>query len=296
MAKKNIIVSHSNCPDGAASAIVAKTIVPSIEYVRGYHDRIDKQVLNAANELDKGGSLWIVDISCNKQALEETCEIIAKKDAFVGVYEHHVSQEYLATFELPEKVNGEIIFDNNRCGAKIFYERMIKDYQKKLNPLSDFIRLTNDRDLWINNDTMSAELSSLHNILGDERFVTRFFKNPSVEFSETESVLLKYEKERLMKRMHYLLSSIKIDTDKDGYRYGVMIGEGKASEVCNVAIHKFDLEYVCMVDFNSKRASIRSHKEFDCAAFSKVRGGGGHVRAAGFPIKRDDFKLNSPID
>ncbi len=293
---RNIIVSHSNCPDGAASAIVAKKIVPSIQFIRGYHDKIDDQVLNAAKSLKEKGRLWVVDISCSEQALEKTCEIIKEKNAELGIYEHHVSQEYLAKFNLPEGLNGEIIFDNDRCGSKIFYERMLEDYPSELSDLKDFVRLTNDRDLWINDDPRSAELSSLHNIYGDERYVHRFTKNASIEFTEPEQVLLKFEKERLLKRMHYLLSTIQTDTDKDGLEYGVMIGEGKASEVCNVAIHKFNLEYVCLVDFNSKRVSIRSNKVFDCAKFSKERGGGGHARAAGFPITRADFDLNATLN
>jgi hypothetical protein len=293
---KNIIVSHGNCPDGAGSAVVAKLIAPSIQFIRGYHDKIDEQVLNAAKSLKEKGRLWIVDISCSEKALKETCAIIKEKNAVLGVYEHHVSQEYLASFDLPEGLKGEIIFDNDRCGSKIFFERMLEDYPSELNDLKDFIRLTNDRDLWINDDPRSAELSSLHSIYGDERYVHRFIKNVSIDFTEPEQVLLKFEKEKLLKRMHYLLSTIKIDTDKDGLKYGVMIGEGKASEVCNVAIHKFDLEYVCLVDFNSKRVSIRSNKIFDCAKFSKERGGGGHARAAGFQITREDFDLDKTLN
>ena len=70
-----------------------------------------------------------------------------------------------------------------------------------------------------------------------------------------------------------------------------MTGEGKASDICNAAIHKYDLEYVCLLDYNNKRASIRSKAVFDCAKFAEARGGGGHERAAGFPIEREDYSL-----
>jgi oligoribonuclease NrnB/cAMP/cGMP phosphodiesterase (DHH superfamily) len=290
-AVKNVIVYHSNCPDGAASAIVAKKINPSIHPVRGFHDKIDNQVIESAKNLKEKGCMWIVDISCTEPALEETCQILLEKNCKLGVYEHHISQAYLADFIIPEQLEGEIIFDNDRCGSKIFFDRMLEDHPSKLENLKGFIRLTNDRDLWINDDPMSAELSSLHNIYGDDRYVQRFIKNASIEFTEPEQVLLKFEKERLLKRMHHLLSTIKTGTDKNGVPYGIMVGEGKASEVCNVAIHKFNLEYVILLDYNSKRASIRSNKTFDCATFSKTRGGGGHARAAGFSISRQDFNL-----
>ena len=288
---KEIIVSHGNCPDGAGSAVVAKVLKPSIEYVRGSHDKIDNQILSAAKKVKNNGTLWIVDIGCDRSTLDTVCELAIEKNFFLGIYEHHVSRSYLASYDLPENVLGEILFDNERCGSKIFYERMVQDYPEKLKNYEEFIRLTNDRDLWKNEDPRSADMSLLHSIYGDEKYVQRYVTDSSVEFSDTEDILVKYEKERLMKRMHYLLSSIEIKVDRNGYKYGIIIGEGKASDVCNVAIHKFGLEYVCMIDYNTKRASIRSNKEFNCAAFSEARGGGGHIRAAGFPIPRENFKL-----
>lgn len=295
MNQHTIIVTHGNCPDGAAASTVAKKVYTQTEVVRGLHEKIDDQVLKAAKRLDKNGQLWIADICCSEKTLVKVCEYLAAKKAKLGIYEHHITRRYLETFNFPEGLEGEIRFDLNRCGSMIFYEAMAERHVDKLRSLKDFIRLINDRDLWKNEDALSAELSSLHAIYGDDKFAQRFVKNPIVEFTEHEKVLLNYEKEQLLKRMHRLMSNIEIKKDENGLRYGIMIGEGKASEVCNAAIHKFNLEYVCLVDYNGKRVSIRSYKEFDCAQFSKDRGGGGHPRAAGFPIDRKNFKLYNEV-
>ena len=292
MKKEHIIISHAHCPDGAASVVVAKSIERHCEYIGGLHGRIDDQVLDAARRITKGGVLWIVDICCGEEALREVFKILMEKNVRLGIYEHHITRNYLENISLPEGLEGEIVFDLNRCGSRIFYEAMKPLHPSRLAGMDEFIALTNDRDLWINADIRSAEMSALHAILGEERYIQRFCKNSKVVFTESERVLLDYEKEQLMRRMHKMLESISIFTDPQGFRYGIMVGDGKASEICNAAIHKYSLEYVCMLDFNSGRASLRSHKDFDCAAFSAARGGGGHQRAAGFPLTIPTYELH----
>jgi len=289
--KHHIIVSHGHCPDGAAAVVIAKKICKQAEYVCGLHDKIDQQILGAAHRLSHDGVLWITDISCGRETLEMVCELLLKKRAFLGIYEHHVSRKFLNEFTLPDGLEGEIVFDMSRCGSKIFYDAMKERYKSRIESYAKFIALTNDRDLWINSDVRSAELSALHSILGEDKFIQRFYKQDSVEFSDRELYLLEFEKELLIRKMHRHMESIEIKIDPAGFKYGIMVGEGKASEVCNAAIHKFGLEYVCMLDYNHKRASIRSKEFFNCAEFADARGGGGHERAAGFPFEREDFKL-----
>ena len=40
--------------------------------------------------------------------------------------------------------------------------------------------------------------------------------------------------------------------------------------------------------------SLRSHADFDCSAFAKLHGGGGHTRAAGFGLPADPFADGTP--
>ena len=67
-------------------------------------------------------------------------------------------------------------------------------------------------------------------------------------FTEQERILLDYERELLMRRMHHLMEKLEIHTDEDGLKFGIMIGEGKASEVCNTAIHKYGIGVRFLVD------------------------------------------------
>ena len=82
--------------------VVAKKIERHCEHVSGSHGKIDDQVLDAARRLKKGGVLWITDICCGEEALHQTFDILMEKDASIGVYEHHVSRDYLSNTTIPE--------------------------------------------------------------------------------------------------------------------------------------------------------------------------------------------------
>lgn len=290
---QSVLVFHSHCPDGAASAVIARRVNRRTDLVYGQHEKINQQVLDACDRLGEGGRLYIADICCNESTLKEACAKVGQKKAFLGVYEHHITQAWLSDFQMPEDCHGEIVFDLKRCGAKIFYDVLAERYPDKLEKLEHFIELTNDRDLWLNKHKDSSRLSALHEIYGDEKYISRFLKTPNAEFSEEEKALLAYEEINKNRRLHRLLQSIEIVEDADGLRYGTIVGEGKASEICNAALLKFKLDYVCLVDFHSARVSLRSGENFDCAAFCEKRGGGGHARAAGFPIAPLVFDLHA---
>lgn len=288
---KTIVVFHGHCPDGAAAAVVARRIARRTSMVMGMHERIDEQAASAAENLAEGGTLWMADIMCSRPVLDTVCAVLAKKKAEIGIYEHHSSNSWLAGYKLPEGLRGEVVFDPSRCGSRIFYESALKKHLARLDDLAPFIAMVHDRDMWLNIIPGSGDLTLLLEIIGDERFIQRFTKNASTELSAEEKSLLSYEKDGQSRRMHRLFKDIKIDKDPQGLRYGVMVGEGKASEVCNEALRKFDLDYVCLVDFNNGRGSIRSRdNRFDCAGYAAVRGGGGHPQAAGFPVRTPEFR------
>lgn len=288
----SIVVFHGHCADGAAAAVVARRVKRHTDLVVGQHEKIDEQVREAARRIKPGGMLFIVDILCSKACLEEVAALLAERGAALHVYEHHATNAWLSGFRLGGGQAGEIVFDDARCGSRIFFEAW-QERQPRLADLADFIRLIDDRDMWANRFPESADLALLHNLWGDERFINRFLKDATVTLTEAERVLLDHEKENLARRQHRLMKDIRIQVDAAGLRYGVMVGEGKASEVCNEALRRFDLDYVCLLDFNNARASIRSRDgKFDCAAFSKGRGGGGHPCAAGFPLPPVPYSLH----
>ncbi len=279
------IITHKNCPDGSAAAVIAKKIFPRIAVFPSNHNYIDNQFEKALKYLANGEKLFIVDICCSQSKLESALPVLLEKKIYIGIYEHHESNRWLETFKLPYGLSGEIIFDEKRCGSKIFYDRYVGEYSE-LKDFEEFITVNNDRDLWINQHPLSADIAKLHQILGDESYVSRFLENPKMEFTEKEQIILDYEKESERKKHEILLKGMQVkERDNEGFRYGVVYGEADSSNLLNLAIKRFDLEYAILVNLNTKKASIRSRGNKNCVTFAEKFGGGGHRCSAGFRIQ-----------
>ena len=284
--KKSVMITHGDCPDGSACAAFAKILVPNVTIIFGIHKIINDQVMNAISLVEEGGVLWIADIVCDKDYLSMACNALKNKNASLGIYEHHETRSWLQKFAAPTEMQSEIIFDNSRCGSKIFYDSYVTT-NDSLSKYADFSKVINDRDLWINHEVRGIQLAKLHQIYGDEKFVARFLKNPIVQFTSDEKVLLNFVYEQEKKRIDSALNRMKIKTDENGFIYSVVYETSDSSDLLNAAIEKFNLEYAIMLDLNKGKGSIRGKGNMDCSIYAQNKGGGGHKRASGFPIEFD---------
>ncbi len=281
---KKILVTHGSCPDGAAAGVIAKKVFPETEIVFGVHHKINEQIKKAALNLAESGTLWITDICADQDILIECQNIIKKKGGKMGIYEHHQTRNWLKVFRPIDDFDLELIYDEGRCGAKIFYDAFLeKGYD--LNDYKNFIEATNDRDLWINENPFGETLTELHNILEDKAYIERFIKDPTLEFTHAEQTLLNYVRNKKKADINRMLGRIELKKDEMDFDYGVMFGEASSSDLLNEAIKRYNLEYAILVNLNTKKASIRGRGNMDCAEYSQKRGGGGHRCASGFKIK-----------
>ena len=234
------IVSHGSCPDGVASVVLAKKIYPKARYFLTNHRVINKQIEKVVQQIEPGGKLFMVDICCDKSTLEKISKTCEEKKIFLGIYEHHLSVNWLEIFK--EKNNNEfieIIYDEKKCGSKIFYEKFSKLFPN-LKEYEKFIVLTNDKDLWLNEyKEESILLVKLHKILGDKEYYKRFLNNSSTILTKKEDLLINFILEQEKKRKEKLFKNLKIKQDYQGYRYGLIYGEGESSELLNEALYRF---------------------------------------------------------
>ncbi len=281
---QTILVTHGNCPDGAAASVILSKVYPTLETVFGQHTQINEQVLKAATSVNENGSLYLADICCDPDVLKKIQDLLREKSAGLYIYEHHQSRDYLAGLVQPAGLRGEIVFNLKRCGSGILFDALSPKHAD-LEIYREFVDLTNDRDLWLNRDSRSVQLAKLHHIYGDADYIARFKNNPSVVFTEKESTILEYQAKRDQEKIEKLLEKIELKTDDLGFHYGVVFGEGDSSELLHQAMERNGLEYAIHVNLNARKGSIRSRGNFDCAAYSEKRGGGGHKSASGFPVR-----------
>ena len=282
---KMAAVTHKNCPDGAAAALLLKLIFPKISVFHCAHNRIDQECLRLAKAAPPGSGLIIADICPSQPVVETLMHLAAEKKLVLCIYDHHESTKWLEAFAQEKRENIEIIFDNDRCGSKIVFDRYWESHKEILQPYQEFIEVSNDRDLWLKQHKKSDELAMLHSILGDLGFVERFLKNPTFDYLPTEASVLEYATKKQKDESEKLLRRLKIKTDSRGFRYGVIYGEGESSNLLNEAIERNKLEYAMLINLHTCKGSIRGKGNFDCAAFAEKHGGGGHKCASGFRVK-----------
>ncbi|BBM88527.1 hypothetical protein COTS27_00208 [Spirochaetota bacterium] len=280
---RHIIIAHRNCPDGAATVVLAKKVFPDIFYIMASHERMHHEALQAAEVLEPGGILIIADIVPPQETFSKLFDILAAKKASCRVYDHHQSTQWLENMTLPTHLKGEIIFNIEKCATKIFFDHYLPTHPS-LAPYEKFVLYTNDRDLWIRNHAASDELAYFHRLLGDVGYIKRFLKNPIPEFVDDGKMILNAAKHHQYLREERLLKNIKIHSDKDNYKYGLLYGESESSDLLNKALERYKLEYAFLVNLHTKRVSMRGRGNLDCAHYAEQYGGGGHKKASGFSI------------
>jgi oligoribonuclease NrnB/cAMP/cGMP phosphodiesterase (DHH superfamily) len=278
------LVTHGNCPDGAAAAVLATRLWPKVQITWGNHQVIGDQVLGAGRALREGGILVLADISGDAETLKRLGEILIAKKATLYIYEHHQTREFLSVWALPAGLAGSVVFDNGRCGSRIFFDEWL-GREPSLEVYREFVTLTNDRDLWLNKDPRSTDQARLHHIYGDQPYLKRFVMNPSVDLTVEERTILDYQQRKDREKIDKILEKIEVKEDDVGFRYGVVYGEADSTDLLHQAILRHDLEYAIHINLNVGKGSIRGRGSFDCATYAEKRGGGGHRNASGFPVR-----------
>ncbi|MBN8218794.1 MAG: hypothetical protein J0L75_19295 [Spirochaetes bacterium] len=278
------LVTHGNCPDGTAAAVLATRLWPKVQVTWGNHQVIGEQILAAGRSLREGGLLVLADISGDADTLARLAEILIPKKAALHIYEHHQTRDFLSVWKLPEGLTGSVVFDNGRCGSRIFFDEWLPR-DASLEVYREFIVLTDDRDLWLNQDPRSTDLAKIHHIYGDQGYLKRFVQNPMVALTLEERTILDYQMRKDREKIDKILEKIEVKEDDGGYRYGVVYGEADSTDLLHQAIVRHDLEYAIHVNLNAGKGSIRGRGAFDCAKFAEKRGGGGHRAASGFPVR-----------
>ena len=77
------------------------------------------------------------------------------------------------------------------------------------------------------------------------------------------------------------------------YNVGISISESFRSELGNRLSNKYknELDFILIVDFHRMSYSMRTVNDIDLGKIAKTLGGGGHEKAAGFPMNNENNEL-----
>ena len=285
-----ICMYHGNCPDGVAASWVVREFYKKVP---GANVEFRAVQYNDAFELEdfRGAIVYMVDFSVPP----DTLKAIAAMAFSVVVIDHHKSAiEKYEGAELPW--NADTFFGKN-CGAFLTWQWFFG------NPVPEWLRYINDRDLWEwklpNSEEVSAAIFARG--LTHETFDEVHAKGVGFLVAEGAAIL-RYQRE--------LLNNIKTRAkyiNIDGHYIPAVVCPVLISEAANDMIEALGVK--AAVVFYQKpgtlqwMVSLRSAKKpngsieepfgsvpaggLDVSAIAKEHGGGGHRNAAGCPAPQD---------
>jgi oligoribonuclease NrnB/cAMP/cGMP phosphodiesterase (DHH superfamily) len=277
----NTIVTHANCPDGKASAMMLKKVYPNAEV---------KFITNNSKEhteMEPTPGIIFCDFSPHPS--------IAQRFVEAGSYvlDHHkYSKDVVEAFG-ERGVFADEMNEPGVSGAVLAFREVYLPWAKEngsgkneINRLKEFVTLVGIRDCWLENNpafrTACEQSSMMH--FYDEQYLL-----DQGEIYKSDLKLGKYLYKRDLARAKETAEKKLIIRDK----IAVMCGTD-TSDVAGIAadIHGIDILAgfkIVIEEGNAKVVvSMRSRGETDVGVIAKANGGGGHKHAAGF-----SFDLNT---
>lgn len=250
-----IIISHKNCLDGAAAAAVVKRRYPASEVVFRNYGEAPPDV--------KGRDLFIVDFSFPA----ETMRKLKEEAASVTWIDHHKT----ALETQAELGWGKLSMEE--CGATLTW------FELGIGSMPPILPYIKDRDLW---QWSLKDSKAISEALKD-KFLS--LGSPPFDLDIDPQSLVEPGRELIRKmeeRVKSNCNKIQVIT-LDGHRTGAVNCYTDISETGDRLVRELGYSAALMYWHSGKHwvYSLRGDT-VDVSVMAKKRGGGGHVKAAGF--------------
>jgi oligoribonuclease NrnB/cAMP/cGMP phosphodiesterase (DHH superfamily) len=305
-----ILISHSDL-DGCVARVLANYLKCNdfYDFSKFYHfDYKNEQVIYDTVVGDTSiKEIIFTDFSPSVE-LYKYCE---KNRIRVQIFDHHATAFYKFCDGDGNLLIKNFVYDNNRCGSKIFYEDFFQKYVESSEYLDYFINLVNVYDLWKEDDLLWEEANNLQRVFTgmiDYRAVDKYYKfvnmqlqkmrvSKTFEFLPYEKGLIEYAINKENAILETARSLVEYRNDSSGIPYLYVQLTSKISFVAHNLL-KDNPEYKYIVIRNlytgGTEHSIRSKNEFDVKSIAEKWMGGGHLNASGVVLSEqmsDDLSV-----
>ena len=297
---KHLVTHGPACPDGISSALIVKDALPDV--------RVSFMAYNTAElaALKAEPGLLFVDFTPPRDRVAEFVE------AGAICLDHHPTAKDIVEAFGENGVFGEN--EKNECGAWLAYTEVWKQiaepkythaWAHERDKVRDFAQLAAIRDTWKKDDPrwqQACEQAATLVFFGVDRFLGMSWGFVEDQIESVGSVLLDKQlsaARRSIEEAHCFTSAAK------GTKVLAFQGVSTTSDVAELMDNEKDEQnpFQRLVDdvyhpdlvvgFHYRsdagklqlQFSMRSHTGYDCAAFAKAHGGGGHKAAAGFTVE-----------
>jgi hypothetical protein len=304
LAQVKTIVVHDNCPDGVASAILLHDSLPQAEIRFMQHNTDALKAL-----VPEPGYLFCdfvpyVPTKTVDGVLKNDLDALKPWiDAGTLVLDHHKGvQDVVEAFGPKRGHFGNEKTEPGVCGAVLAFRHV----WRLVNPVEDatdtvaieeqkraeeFATLAGVRDTWLNTHPWWRDACAQAEML---RFypvehwlsIGSPFSSAMVPIWEERRAIGRLLIERMEKSVQKTIESAYRFTSAKGTKVVTFDGLKTTSDAAEALGTEADLiigfSYIVENGTPKMLLSTRSHTDFDCLAFAKSNGGGGHTRAAGF--------------
>lgn len=282
------IVVHDNCPDGLASAVVLHDALPDADI------RFVQYGTEAHKALPATEGILFCDFSPHPDRVDDFMR------AGTIVLDHHRTAKPIVDAMGIRGAFGDEMTEPGVCGAVLAFRhvwRALRGGTAHERFVEDFVTVVGIRDTWQNKHPRWREACAQANVLMTYprewwlgRPLAGIAERWEREFAPLGAVLRDKEEERVRRAIAEAYRFV----TPSGLRVLAVQGVSVTSDAAEMLGDTVDLvagfSYGVENGVAKVRFSLRSHTGFDCAAFAKARGGGGHTAAAGFslPVGADD--------
>lgn len=296
--------------DGVGCAIVGKIAFDDIDIEYCNYDEIDKRVrdFTASMQFIDYDKVFITDISISKDVADLVEYSITEKKDYLKKFQlidHHNTAKWLNAYQwaFVDDMETSIYpkeLEMKSSGTSMFYYYLRENGYINLEVVTRFAEKVRRYDSWEwstkFNDNHAKELNDLFYIIGRDKFVERFIKNPNPAFTDSEKFILEIEQNRIDKYID-LKKKQMFESEFGNWHVGVVYAEQYQSQLGNkLALDHSHLDFIVMIDVGNGTVSYRGiHDHVDLGAVARQYGGGGHPKAAG-SRSRKEVKINNWMD
>lgn len=292
----NIVVITHNDADGLGAGALLKAIggsdnvtVTTTSY-EGPWTMIDAiSVLTNENvDLDQ---LFIADLNTSSASIAHDLQSLGCP---ITWFDHHQWDGEVLDYIQEEVDDIEFVINEDECATSIIYRRAIETGYQQADHIEDLVRVTKDRDLWINEDSRSEQLAMAAWVLDDDEYMEIVLEY-GPDFPDHTLQRLQEERRRSERLEERAIRTAK--AHQIGQDFAVAVTYTRGGQTTNIGNHlveEMSRRYDIAVVMTPTSISFYSHSNregfTDCHTVAKRLGGGGHPTAAGCGIPVDTFR------
>lgn len=302
---KTLIISHKADIDGLSPVVFLKLIRENLDVSLLNANDINPYVqeLIKSKTYKKYDEIFITDLTLDKAS----CELIMSTnevDKF-RTFDHHaynlVANNY--PFGTAISTNSDGV---NECATSLFYKYLKDAYPETFdnNAMAEYTELVRLNDTWDwakTNNLDAKNLSTVHSILGREKYIETFveyFKTnkDKFEYTDNQKFLLEIEEDRIKRYMEETEKTM-FQATLCGKRCGIVFAEQQRSLLGNYLAEKYEymLDFIVIINMQQGMSFRCTKEDMNVAEIASIYGGGGHIKASGAPmdnsLKREVLKL-----